>query len=165
MEIDHLCSNTSCVNLEHLEQVTGVENVQRWRMKGAGMSWDKIREIRRLYLTGCWGQHRLAEKFSIGRGAVQRIVKNETWTDSKYVPDLILTRSAPKEVKATIQKQLAVQIPKLLKEKRDLSSRQLVDLTQEAPWNIRVILDDLQASGQIEKRGKRRWTRYHWVDA
>lgn len=29
LEIDHTCENTSCVNPEHLEQVTGVENLRR----------------------------------------------------------------------------------------------------------------------------------------
>lgn len=29
LEIDHTCENTSCVNPEHLEQVTGAENLRR----------------------------------------------------------------------------------------------------------------------------------------
>lgn len=39
LELDHLCRNTSCVRLSHLEPVTKAENVRRRNLALAGKAW------------------------------------------------------------------------------------------------------------------------------
>ena len=43
LELDHLCRNRTCVNPEHLEAVTHVENMRRGAVKG-GILWQPVSE-------------------------------------------------------------------------------------------------------------------------
>ncbi len=74
-QIDHLCRVRPCVNPDHLEFVTQVENIRR----GAGTKLDEaaVRAIR----TSTDPQKDLALRYGITQGHVSRIKKRLTWRD------------------------------------------------------------------------------------
>lgn len=41
LELDHLCGNRACINVEHLEPVTHQENVRRAAAQGLVGTWDR----------------------------------------------------------------------------------------------------------------------------
>lgn len=75
-QLDHLCRNPRCVNPEHLEPVTGAENVRRGN--AAKLSWTDIQLIRQLYASGA-NQMILAERFNISQSMVSRIINKNRW--------------------------------------------------------------------------------------
>lgn len=70
--LDHLCSNPSCVNPEHLEAVTNKENLHRG--KGTKVSDLDIINIRKL---GKDNIHLILSKYDIGRTHAVRILNNK----------------------------------------------------------------------------------------
>lgn len=80
LQLDHLCRVRSCVNPEHLEPVTGIENLRRGRV--AKVSPDDVREIRRLY--GNCPVTAIAARFGITTGQVWNIATRRFWKD---IPD------------------------------------------------------------------------------
>ncbi len=75
--LDHLCRNRKCVNPEHLEVVTFVENVRRG--KNAKINIEKAKEIRSLYKNNKITQTYLSKKFGIGQEEISRIINFKRW--------------------------------------------------------------------------------------
>lgn len=81
LELDHLCRNRACVNPDHLEPVTHSVNSRRGAM--ARLTESDVRAIRlgigssvrRGTLT------RLANKYSVGRSTMSRVLKYHTWKE------------------------------------------------------------------------------------
>jgi len=87
MCVIHRCSNTGCVNPEHLMLGTHAENthqmVARGRCKRSGQAAKALTaetafQVRRLYHDG-WSIRDLSEGFGLHPGRVWRIVNNKTW--------------------------------------------------------------------------------------
>jgi hypothetical protein len=77
--LDHLCRNRACVNPAHLEAVRHGDNIRRGRR--AKLTWDQVREIRRLS-EGGFSIDDLATRFSVSYSAVQFILTNRSWIES-----------------------------------------------------------------------------------
>lgn len=91
MHIDHLCRNRSCVNPDHLEQVTGAENVRRgvsplqvhrardarWSAHRSEMA-PKVRAIR-AYATYGFTYVEMGGWYGLAPHAVGRMVRRDTW--------------------------------------------------------------------------------------
>ncbi len=45
------------------------------------MTWEKVREIRRLYAAGGISQQKLADQFGCSKGCIKHILKNRTWRE------------------------------------------------------------------------------------
>jgi hypothetical protein len=78
LQLDHLCRKRSCVNPDHLEAVTQVENIRR----GAStkLNCDAVRYIRRAARRGV-AQRALAEAFGVHPSHVSRIINRRYWRD------------------------------------------------------------------------------------
>lgn len=95
----HRCDNPSCVRPSHLFLGTDLENVADMHSKGrarkasgdrhwtktnpenlntAKLNPERVREIRRLHSEGVSTKD-LAERFELGRLAIQRVVSRRTW--------------------------------------------------------------------------------------
>lgn len=70
LELDHLCRNRACVNLDHLEPVTHAENVRRGAC--TKLSEDDVREIRRSLPTER-ADLDLAVKFGMSCGYIRAV--------------------------------------------------------------------------------------------
>ncbi len=81
LELDHLCRNRACVNPDHLEAVTHLENCRRGRLVKTGMSIEKARECRRLRASGM-KQREIAEQLNIGQSLVAQIISNRCWNEA-----------------------------------------------------------------------------------
>lgn len=75
--IDHLCRNRKCINLEHLEVVTIVENTRRGT--SAKITMTDAQEIRKLYKNNNMKQTELANIYKIGQDEISRIVNERRW--------------------------------------------------------------------------------------
>lgn len=47
-EVDHLCRNRGCVNPDHLEPVTKLENIRRSELRAGQARWRKAHTINRV---------------------------------------------------------------------------------------------------------------------
>lgn len=82
LHIDHKCQNVRCVNPEHLEPVTALENLRRSRH--AKLSMDDARAIRLSPKTGV----ELAAEYGVGKSVISAIRRNRTWKeDPLAMPD------------------------------------------------------------------------------
>jgi HNH endonuclease len=78
-ELDHLCQNRLCVNPDHMEPVTHVENVRRGR-RCNHLTLEKAREIRALRGTLIYEQ--IAERFGISPSLVAHVMTNRVWREA-----------------------------------------------------------------------------------
>jgi hypothetical protein len=100
MEVLHICPGGAipyCVNPEHLEIGDQFRNMQQMTAEGHnhfsthsfkgsehGMSkltWEQVREIRRLRATGKYFLRELAGQFGISIPTCSHIVRNELWVE------------------------------------------------------------------------------------
>ena len=90
MFVLHKCSNMLCVNPDHLYLGTQKENIQQAVKEGSiasgerqGLSvltWDKVREIRKLSINGAT-QTQLANQFGVSQGTIWQVVSGKTWKE------------------------------------------------------------------------------------
>lgn len=93
----HECDNPACVNPAHLFLGTQLDNVHDMIGKGRGspagdrpmrgeehpfakLTWDDVREIRKLSKSGVQGIE-LSKKFGVGPMQISRIIRNQAWTE------------------------------------------------------------------------------------
>lgn len=73
LQLDHLCRNRDCVNPDHMEPVTPLENTRRSRsMK---LTLEQAQEIQRLLATGL-SAYKIAPMFGVSTSTVYLIKKN-----------------------------------------------------------------------------------------
>jgi len=87
----HHCDSPSCCNPEHLFLGTRADNSHDAMQKGrlyrpvgelctrSKLTVEQVLEIRRRYSTGKVSQPRLATEFGVGKSAVNRAIRRETW--------------------------------------------------------------------------------------
>lgn len=75
LQLDHLCRNPPCVNPDHLEPVTGTENVRRGR--GVKLNPEAVRAIRAMPESAVV----VAEKFGVCAHTVRNIRGGRQWAD------------------------------------------------------------------------------------
>lgn len=101
-EVCHHCDNRACVRPEHLFAGTRLENVhdsieKGRKPRGERCSYSKLTEddvsiIRTTYIPYKVSQYQLAQRFGVSRGAVSRIIKNQTWFREAYDDDKLLKK-------------------------------------------------------------------------
>jgi len=74
-QVDHLCRQRDCVNPEHLELVTQVENIRRGR--GTKLTVDEVRAIKR----STDPLEELASRFRVTASHISQIRNGKAWTD------------------------------------------------------------------------------------
>jgi hypothetical protein len=75
MQLDHLCGNRACVNPDHLEPVSGVENVRRSRV--AKLTVAAVAAIKASDEPAAV----FAERFGVQRPAIHKIRAGRNWKD------------------------------------------------------------------------------------
>jgi hypothetical protein len=75
LQLDHLCRIRACVNPDHLEPVTGAENVRRG--SNTKLTAKIVIEIR----SSVEKQHVLGRRFGITQSQVSRIKNRRSWRD------------------------------------------------------------------------------------
>lgn len=94
MMVCHKCDNRKCVNPMHLWIGTQSENLKDASRKGrmvypdttgdkngnSKMTWDKVREIRRLYKSGV-KKYLIASSFGVSPSTIGNITNNQTWKE------------------------------------------------------------------------------------
>lgn len=84
LEIDHTCKNKLCVNPDHLEAVTHIENNRR---ANAILSPADVSEIRSRYKGRCNKWHHgvkqkdLAREFGVSVKAINGVITRSNWKD------------------------------------------------------------------------------------
>ena len=94
--VRHSCDNPSCVNPEHLLAGTKADNSQdalnrerfgAQRTPGnAKLTWESVREIRKLLATTSHTKQAIAKMFNIGAKTVYHIQVNNQWIDGPGRP-------------------------------------------------------------------------------
>ena len=78
LSLDHLCGNTGCINPDHLEPVTHVENCRRG--KGSKLSMEDARAIRERFAGGA-SKLALAREFGVSPTTIRSVVTGESWKE------------------------------------------------------------------------------------
>lgn len=79
LELDHLCGQRACVNPEHLEPVTHVENIRRG--VGTTLNVEQVRAIRAEVESGV-SLYRLGKKYGVSTAAISQIKYGTNWKDA-----------------------------------------------------------------------------------
>lgn len=84
MYIGHRCDNPPCVRPNHLFLCTPSENARDCTTKGRGkqgwrLTWDKVKEIRRLREKENWTIVKLAQKFDVVHSQISNIINYRQW--------------------------------------------------------------------------------------
>jgi hypothetical protein len=88
----HSCDNPKCVNPAHLSIGTPKDNAQDCKRKGRNafgernmggqkLTWEKVREIRKL--SGHLGRARTARKFGVSENTIKMIRQNRLWREAE----------------------------------------------------------------------------------
>lgn len=77
LQIDHLCRNPSCVNPDHLEAVSAMENVRRG--VHTKLTADEVREIKRIGRRE--SLRAVGSKFGVDLSTVCDILRGKTWVN------------------------------------------------------------------------------------
>jgi hypothetical protein len=80
MQLDHLCRQSDCVNVAHLEQVSPAENARRSR--ATKLTWEQVREIRARYAAGGISQPQLAREYGVVQGNISSVLLGKTWVEA-----------------------------------------------------------------------------------
>ena len=81
MQLDHLCRQPSCINPNHLEPVTPLENTRRGL--SAKLSREQVLLIRELRHRGMKHEE-IAAVVGISRGSVSNVLRGVHWSDISY---------------------------------------------------------------------------------
>ncbi len=73
-QVDHTCKNTSCVNPDHLEAVTPLENMHR--SKRTKLTDTQVREMFDLHKQGISVSH-IAQRYGVRQGTVSNILNSK----------------------------------------------------------------------------------------
>jgi len=76
MVVHHVCGNTRCCNVEHLEIVTAAENAQH--ASHTRLTMAKAERIRRLAQAG-HTYRELAEEYGVSKRSIEAVVYGHTW--------------------------------------------------------------------------------------
>ena len=82
-QIDHLCWHPKCINPQHLDAKTGVDN-QRVAPKTV-LTMEKAREIR-AKAAGRAPTAVLCQEYGVAPTTIRAVLQNVTWTDPDYKP-------------------------------------------------------------------------------
>lgn len=77
MELDHLCRNRGCRNVEHLEVVTHRVNSQR--AANRKLSHEKAAAIRAAWVPRVVTQASLAQQYGVSRRSIQQVLYGNFW--------------------------------------------------------------------------------------
>jgi hypothetical protein len=75
MQIDHLCKNRRCVNPEHLEPVSPLENI--YRSKVRKLDKYQVSLIRETYNKKLMNQYELAKKYNVNQSEISRLINKK----------------------------------------------------------------------------------------
>lgn len=66
-----------------------LKNVERYGEKNpkAKLDWEKVKKIRKLYLSGIYDSVELAKIYDVYYGTIMHIIYNRTWADKNYIVD------------------------------------------------------------------------------
>lgn len=78
MQIDHLCRIRACVNPDHLEVVTKVENNHRGN--ATKLTSRKVEDIRTALDRDILTRQELADEHNVTRGTIDHIARRYSWT-------------------------------------------------------------------------------------
>jgi hypothetical protein len=147
MCILHKCDNPKCVkSYDHLyigtlnDNNKDRENKKRganWCGENHGMAkltWEIIREIRKLWNTGKYTQKQLAYRYKIGHKAINDIINNKKWIDKNYIKFISKNKKRHK---------IARNQEDIIRSKyttREYSYRQLAILFNISPTYVRNII-------------------------
>jgi HNH endonuclease len=90
--LDHLCRVRLCVNPEHVEPVTFIENMRRGSR--SKLTWQTVREIRASTET----TRALAERYGVARSTVQMVRNGVAWVEHTDGADLGMRRLSDADV-------------------------------------------------------------------
>ncbi len=74
LQVHHRCANRACINPDHLEAATPVENR---RAAATKLDSDKVAQIRDL--EGTLSQGEIAERFGVDRTTVGQVLRGKVW--------------------------------------------------------------------------------------
>lgn len=77
MQLDHLCKNPKCVNPDHLEPVTGKENMRR--SSRTKLILSQAMEVREAARLGPISTRYFADKFGVTTQTIRCILKGKIW--------------------------------------------------------------------------------------